>query len=494
METEVLTDDKVYALEWRNVPADLWTWEGSVEMTITGIAGAGDLVQSALHVLLVNADNITCSTSVGSEYFYLTPPVVWLSGVPVSPDPVPMMGHYQASLNIALDHPTRIGKSRMKIQTPSEESSMEVVLTIQSMSAPQMTGFTQQTLTDMQAVFADYSSTFGSFQQDVGRVALPPLHRDVANASQAELDLKFWTRAEDYSQLHDGDVVTVTAGLQFGHGGAGDAEGGALIWVGAVSVTLEAPPPEEKRPVLNLSLSQKASCAYDGETRASVEVRFTHAPNSTATAYNLTARVYLTDAMNVTRHGNSELRQNSLSVTQRSNVIYLDVSLARMTFSDPTHVTLDLDIDMSDPRVSRAEHYVITAEACYSDRWGNSTDMYTDMEFVSLRLYKKCSTRLTWKSSDGCTCTHDPSRSDCACCVPGACQCGAVNPSLCLPCDALDQCQPYLDGFEFITELPSGSGPDMYVCDAHHRYKPWTSGVSCYRKYQTGAEWRWSGS
>nr|KAG5706370.1 hypothetical protein BaRGS_033131 [Batillaria attramentaria] len=111
-----------------------------------------------------------------------------------------------------------------------------------------------------------------SFQQDVGRVALPPLHRDVANASQAELDLKFWTRAEDYSQLHDGDVVTVTAGLQFGHGGAGDAEGGALIWVGAVSVTLEAPPPEEKRPVLNLSLSQKASCAYDGEHTVDLEI------------------------------------------------------------------------------------------------------------------------------------------------------------------------------------------------------------------------------
>ena len=66
---------------------------------------------------------------------------------------------------------------------------------------------------------------------------------------------------------------------------------------------------------------------FYSRTRASVEVHIVHSPTSTATAYNVTARVYLTDAMTVTRHVNSELRQNSLSVTQNSSVVYIDVSV-----------------------------------------------------------------------------------------------------------------------------------------------------------------------
>ena len=66
---------------------------------------------------------------------------------------------------------------------------------------------------------------------------------------------------------------------------------------------------------------------FCSRTRASVEVHIVHSPTSTATAYNVTARVYLTDAMTVTRHVNSELRRNSLSVTQNSSVVYMDVSV-----------------------------------------------------------------------------------------------------------------------------------------------------------------------
>ena len=69
----------------------------------------------------------------------------------------------------------------------------------------------------------------------------------------------------------------------------------------------------------------------------------------------------------------------------------LVLQIERMTFSDPTTVTLDLDIDLSDPRHRLASHYVITADAIFSDRWGNNTGMFSPIDYVSLQLDKKCS-------------------------------------------------------------------------------------------------------
>ena len=62
-----------------------------------------------------------------------------------------------------------------------------------------------------------------------------------------------------------------------------------------------------------------------------------------------------------------------------------------MTFSDPTTVTVDLDIDLSDPRHGLAEYYVITADAIFSDRWGNNTGMFSAIDYVSLQLDRECS-------------------------------------------------------------------------------------------------------
>ena len=102
----------------------------------------------------------------------------------------------------------------------------------------------------------------------MGEVGLPPLRRDVANFSQAAMAVQFTARAEDYSQLRDGDVVTVHSAVTMGGEGTPDVSqrGGAnLIWVSSLPVTLQAPPPDKKRPDLILTISQKSSCAYDGE-------------------------------------------------------------------------------------------------------------------------------------------------------------------------------------------------------------------------------------
>ena len=105
-----------------------------------------------------------------------------------------------------------------------------------------------------------------SFQYDVGKMELPPLLRDVANFSSAEVGVRFDARTEDYSQLHDGDVVNVSVAMTFGHDNTpSDVRGSSLIWVSGLPATLQAPPLDQKRPVLNVTLRQKSSCAYDGQ-------------------------------------------------------------------------------------------------------------------------------------------------------------------------------------------------------------------------------------
>lgn len=65
--------------------------------------------------------------------------------------------------------------------------------------------------------------------------------------------------------------------------------------------------------------------------RAGVAVALTHGVNSTATAYNITVRVYLSDVMRLLAYANSVLRQNSLSVVQNDSVVTIDVSTPGMS-------------------------------------------------------------------------------------------------------------------------------------------------------------------
>ncbi|KAL8563779.1 hypothetical protein ACOMHN_058294 [Nucella lapillus] len=459
-----------------------------------------------LKVTVTHSDNRTCRSFVHSPYFYLPPPEIQMSSG--TAQPVPMMGQMDTVVSLSLLQPqSRVASSRIQVRTPSEASSREVILTIQSVSKNHMIGFTGLSTEKIRNTESTMQSTYSSFQNDVGEIAFPPLERDDANFTAANLSIQFSSRTEDYSQLTNDDVVNVSSAVTFGNGyeavssGKGSenasgafGEGANLIWVTSMPVTLKAPPLDLKRPDLALTISQKSSCAYDGETRSEVEMKIAHTKNSTATAYNVTARVYLTDAMASLGHVNSELRQNSLSLEQKGNVVNVDVSkdcyvwiyflggcccyvnselrqnslslekkgnvvnvdIRRMTFSDPTTVTLDLNLDLSNPRVRLAEHYVITADAVFSDRWGNSSGMFTDMGYVSLKLNKACSQRLNWTGTvTTCPCAHDTSRSDCVCCVHQACHCGLLNPSMCQPCDQMHLCRSYLHGESSTSSTPA---------------------------------------
>ena len=76
-------------------------------------AGAGDLVQSALEVTVTHSDNSTCFTSVGSRYFFLRPPQIWVSNESVVP--VPLMGQFQGAVNVLVTVPDLIGPSLIEV-------------------------------------------------------------------------------------------------------------------------------------------------------------------------------------------------------------------------------------------------------------------------------------------------------------------------------------------------------------------------------------------
>ncbi|XP_025107394.1 uncharacterized protein LOC112572082 isoform X2 [Pomacea canaliculata] len=486
-----------------------WQLKGTMSLIVTDTAGAGDLVRTTANIQEVHLDNSTCSWRIGSQYFYLTPPEI--SVVNETGNPVPLMGEYFVLVKLAFDDPQQhLSESTIELRTPSEASSREVILTIQSAGTSYVTGVTPRSQSAAESVTPAVRSTYVSFQSDVAALRLPVLQRDVINFSRAEAELRFGTRAEDYSQLRDGNVVDVGALVQFGVRGvaiewrgvatdgtagtdsdASGARGGSLIWVSSLPVTLQCPPPGEKRPELLLQLTETTSCAYDGNARAGVAVALTHGVNSTATAYNITVRVYLSDVMRLLAYANSVLRQNSLSVVQNDSVVTIDI--ARMTFSDPTTVTLTLSLNLSDPLRALPDYHVIPADASFADRWGNDTDMFADMQHVKVHFDKQCSGHVSWRTSGQCTCNHDVTRSDCACCVAGACQCGEVNPNQCVPCQHPHYCQPFLPGFDTISELTLTDGVSSIVCDPFHRYRPWTSGISCYEKgHLPDNTWNWT--
>ena len=82
-------------------------------ITLPATAGAGDLVQSVLEVTMTHSDNSTCFKSVGSLYFYLPPPRIWVSSE--SPLPVPMMDNFQGVVSMLMTVPHVLGPSVIEV-------------------------------------------------------------------------------------------------------------------------------------------------------------------------------------------------------------------------------------------------------------------------------------------------------------------------------------------------------------------------------------------
>ena len=84
-----------------------------IYFTPVDTAGAGDLVQSVLEVTVTHSDNSTCFKSLGSSYFYLPPPQIWVSNESLLP--VPMMGYFQGVVNMLLTFPDVLGSSVIEV-------------------------------------------------------------------------------------------------------------------------------------------------------------------------------------------------------------------------------------------------------------------------------------------------------------------------------------------------------------------------------------------
>ena len=66
------------------------------------------------------------------------------------------------------------------------------------------------------------------------------------------------------------------------------------------------------------------------------------------------------------------------------------IQIERMTFSDPTTVTLDLDLDTSSSKRDLASHHIVMGQAVFADRWGRTEGLQSDMSYVDLHIKFHC--------------------------------------------------------------------------------------------------------
>ncbi|XP_035824577.1 uncharacterized protein LOC118477372 [Aplysia californica] len=117
-----------------------------------------------------------------------------------------------------------------------------------------------------------------------------------------------------------------------------------------------------------------------------------HLPTSTATAYNVTLNVYLADYMTMIKETHTEPKENKITVAQDGTVITAEI--ARLTFSDPFALNIDVSLNLSHERVLEAENRVVMSEAIYNNRWGNVTDLMTPTSSLSLKADRICGNQI----------------------------------------------------------------------------------------------------
>ncbi|GFR59182.1 hypothetical protein ElyMa_003496700 [Elysia marginata] len=461
-----------------------WTWSVEYPMVVRDSIVSGSLLRGVVTATAVWSDATTTTTTMNTTPSsvtsrtrtlasdYVIVPTGSVTVMSDSPSDLPIMAGFTAQVVFSSSLPYSLDAD-IEGYTSSETISKEVRLTLQEMLVLVNTtrGISSSGVNDLQKTHASIQSSLGSYQNDVGVLDLPlltvaPDDTLVAdNVTGPELAVNVTVRVEDYSLLQDGDRWPVHLGISF-HGNA--------IWVGVIYVTIEAP--EVRVPVLLGSTEQTGQCAYDGMTSVDLETIVQHnVTSSTGTAYNVTFNLYLPPYLYMTENSFTKPKENNITVIQEDTVI--SVEIARLTFSDPFVLHITLAADLSNAKVKEATHRTIVYEVLYNDRWGNRTDMMTELAYLPLTVDKLCSKRLTWTNRSDCACQHDGSRSDCGCCVGGACQCGEPRPHACAPCDEMWRCVTYKPGFEELTHLES---QDIW-CDSYYMRRGRASASSCHK-------------
>ncbi|XP_041349515.1 uncharacterized protein LOC121368835 [Gigantopelta aegis] len=465
---ELTSDGFGYNVILKNLTANEWNFYGNATMTVRDDTGAGSLVRCKVEVKFqMSSTNHTPTFEFVSDYAY-TPPVN-VSVNPPASNAIKIMQPIGGSVSMTFVEDGLAPK--VEVITPYETESNETMITMQTIyvTGNVSRGLQEDIKIQLSDVETVLKSTLETYQRDIGTVQLPNLTRN-ASFADAELAVVFEARLEDYASLTNGSELKIGTGVKYGD---------SFIWVSDMTFVVNVPDAENRRPFLGLTLSQSKTCTRDGSILLNLLVNAKHESNSTATAYDVIINMYLLTAM--TYKGLQYLPMGySFNVNQTGNKIQIDIG--RLTFSDPTVISIEEVVDMEDPRIkSTSPPYTVVAEVIYNDRWRNKTDFSTPLTHTSLNLDKKCSKKLIWTTGANCTCLFDLARSDCACCDARAQQCGPDNYNECAPLNEMWRCSPYISGFHAYSTMPGMSG-DSYECDAEYKYKLRSFLVSCHRK------------
>ncbi|XP_067684896.1 uncharacterized protein [Haliotis asinina] len=472
---EAVDPDGVYHISLLNVKVNQWMFNGTCNMTVNDDVGPGQRIQTFIDVTShILEGNATAHATIYSDYRY-TPPLK----AKLNPPPSNIIGiREKVGGNVSLALAADNAEPLVEIITVYENTSREVMLTINSMDVNGTYGFTADVTDDLTHVKPMMQSTLGSYQNDIGSVQLPRL---ISNGSvESGAAVKFVLRLEDYANMSDGDVLTVGAGVKFGN---------SMIMVSKMSLTVEAPDVDTRRPDLDLHLTSSAACTGQDTNYVDMHVSISHGTKSNATAYGIEAIVFPLPSMTLLAVTGSFPLDYSYQVIDTGP--YIRITLGRLTFSDPALIVLQMSVQMNGSNVRDANHYTVPVQITnFNDRWDRGVDMVAPMEFLSVKLNKKCAERYTWTDGATCTCAFNSSRTDCGCCIDhdtvNVVQCGEVNPSLCVPADRLWLCSRSTKGFTKRSYINGASG-ESYECDASQKYsRQPNSQISCFKQSADG--------
>ncbi|XP_046353338.2 uncharacterized protein LOC124133124 [Haliotis rufescens] len=467
--------DGMYHIFLLNVKANKWVFNGTCAMTVNDDVGPGRRVQTFLDVATpILEGNATSLATIYSNYRY-TPPL----HAKLNPPPSNIIGIRETlEGNVSLTLTEDNVEPLVEIITVYENTSREVMLTITAMDVNGTYGFNDDVTDVITHVKPRLKSTLSSYQRDIGSVQLPLL---ISNGSAGSgVAVKFVLRLEDYANMSDGDVLTVGAGVKFGN---------SMIMMSKMNLTVKAPDADSRRPDLDLHLTTSAACAGQDTNYVDMQVSIAHGEKSNATAYDIEVIVFPLPSMTFLSAPGIAPRDYSYLVTDTGP--YLRITLGRLTFSDPALIVLKMSVQMNESNVRDATHYTVPAQITnFNDRWDRGVDTVAPLEYLSVKLNKKCAERYTWTYGSSCTCAFDSNRTDCGCCIDhnsvNVVQCGEVNPSLCVPDDRRWLCSRSTRGFTNRSKIDGVSG-ESYECDASQKYsRQPNSQTSCFKESADG--------
>ncbi|ESP04568.1 hypothetical protein LOTGIDRAFT_170663 [Lottia gigantea] len=455
----------IYSIQIPDLPSDTWILNGTVFASVSESAGPGALIRGIID-LTCQIGNETFYDQLISDYAYKLPLVI--RSEVFNNGSLQLRAPMTNQIIMLFDE----GEVAPKVTaiTPFDESSEEAAVPLKNFAAGATHGIDESGLAAINESVVRMWSTAASYQSDIGQISIPAVSRDTAgNETDSGIVVQITSRLEDFSNIANVSELGIGLGVYFGQ---------SMIWITTETAAISVSAPQ--RPELNLEMKQGCTTASEESFDVTMSIIASHSLDSTATAFNVTLFLYAMESMSHVAYSDASAKgyQTDWNVSGNVRSYYIE----RITFSTPMDILVREMINMKNVTMKRAKNFIVMAEVVYTDRWANDVEYWSGLKYLSLDLPLRCARELNWTLSVNCTCSYNTSLTSCGCCQEGACQCGEINPNLCLPCDQKALCQPRLPEFTRISELVEDNGSRI-VCDAFFKYRPIRKEASCYRMF-----------